>query len=66
MKGDVEELLSAFQQQSLYFDQQTPEYFHPAAQRAWRWMARPWRASDSYILSLKRSASCDRMFILRR
>jgi phenylalanyl-tRNA synthetase beta chain len=29
MKGDVEELLSAFQQQSLYFDQQTPEYFHP-------------------------------------
>ncbi len=29
MKGDIEELLSAFQHQSLYFDAQTPEYFHP-------------------------------------
>lgn len=29
MKGDVEELLAAFQHESLYFDAQTPEYFHP-------------------------------------
>jgi phenylalanyl-tRNA synthetase beta chain len=29
MKGDVEELLAAFQHSSLYFDGQTPEYFHP-------------------------------------
>ena len=29
MKGDVEELLTAFQHSSLYFDGQTPEYFHP-------------------------------------
>ncbi len=29
MKGDVEELLAAFQHNSLYFDTQTPEYFHP-------------------------------------
>ena len=29
MKGDVEELLAAFQHSSLYFDAQTPEYFHP-------------------------------------
>jgi len=30
MKGDVEELLSAFAHTSLSFDAQTPEYFHPA------------------------------------
>lgn len=29
MKGDIEELLAAFQHGSLYFDDQTPEYFHP-------------------------------------
>jgi len=29
MKGDVEELLSAFAHASLSFDAQTPEYFHP-------------------------------------
>ena len=29
MKGDIEELLAAFQHRSLYFDAQTPEYFHP-------------------------------------
>jgi phenylalanyl-tRNA synthetase beta chain len=29
MKGDVEELLAAFQHRSLYFDAQTPEYLHP-------------------------------------
>ncbi len=29
MKGDIEELLGAFQHSSLYFDAQTPEYFHP-------------------------------------
>ncbi len=29
MKGDLEELLAAFQHSSLYFDAQTPEYFHP-------------------------------------
>ncbi len=29
MKGDVEELLAAFQHSSLYFDAQTPEYLHP-------------------------------------
>jgi phenylalanyl-tRNA synthetase beta chain len=29
MKGDVEELLAAFAHNSLYFDTQTPEYFHP-------------------------------------
>jgi phenylalanyl-tRNA synthetase beta chain len=30
MKGDIEQMLSAFQHQSLYFDSQTPPYFHPA------------------------------------
>jgi phenylalanyl-tRNA synthetase beta chain len=29
MKGDVEQLLAAFQHSSLYFNNQTPEYFHP-------------------------------------
>jgi phenylalanyl-tRNA synthetase beta chain len=29
MKGDMEELLGAFQHENLYFDKQTPEYFHP-------------------------------------
>ncbi len=29
MKGDVEQLLAAFQHTSLYFDDKTPEYFHP-------------------------------------
>ena len=29
MKGDVEELLAGFAHNSLYFDTQTPEYFHP-------------------------------------
>ena len=29
MKGDIEELLSAFQHQGLYFDTMTPPYFHP-------------------------------------
>jgi len=29
MKGDVEQLLVAFQHSSLYFDGQTQEYFHP-------------------------------------
>jgi phenylalanyl-tRNA synthetase beta chain len=29
IKGDVEELLAAFQHSSLYIDAQTPEYFHP-------------------------------------
>ena len=29
MKGDVEELLAAFQHRTLSFDNQTPEYFHP-------------------------------------
>lgn len=29
MKGDIEELLEAFQHRSLYFDTFTPEYFHP-------------------------------------
>jgi phenylalanyl-tRNA synthetase beta chain len=30
MKGDVEELLSAFAHTTLSFDAQTPEYFHPS------------------------------------
>jgi len=29
MKGDVEQLLSAFQHDRLYFDDKTPEYYHP-------------------------------------
>ncbi len=29
MKGDMEELLAAFQHSSLYFDAETPKYFHP-------------------------------------
>ncbi len=29
MKGDVEQLLSAFQHDKLYFDDKTPKYFHP-------------------------------------
>ncbi len=29
MKGDIEELLAAFQHQGLYFDTMTPPYFHP-------------------------------------
>ena len=29
MKGDIEELLAAFQHSSLCFDNQTPEYLHP-------------------------------------
>ena len=29
MKGDIEELLAAFQHRTLYFDALTPEYFHP-------------------------------------
>jgi phenylalanyl-tRNA synthetase beta chain len=29
MKGDVEQLLGAFQHNKLYFDDKTPEYFHP-------------------------------------
>jgi phenylalanyl-tRNA synthetase beta chain len=29
MKGDIEELLAAFQHQDLYFDTMTPPYFHP-------------------------------------
>ena len=29
VKGDVEELLGAFQHSKLYFDDKTPEYFHP-------------------------------------
>ncbi|MGC2109460.1 MAG: phenylalanine--tRNA ligase subunit beta [Candidatus Korobacteraceae bacterium] len=29
MKGDIEELLSAFQHQSLHFDAVVPSYFHP-------------------------------------
>jgi phenylalanyl-tRNA synthetase beta chain len=29
MKGEVEELLAAFQHDSLYFDALVPEYFHP-------------------------------------
>jgi len=29
MKGDIEELLGAFEHQSLYFDPMAPEYFHP-------------------------------------
>jgi phenylalanyl-tRNA synthetase beta chain len=29
LKGDVEQLLAAFQHSSLYFDDKTPAYFHP-------------------------------------
>jgi phenylalanyl-tRNA synthetase beta chain len=29
MKGDIEELLAAFEHQELHFDDQTPPYFHP-------------------------------------
>jgi phenylalanyl-tRNA synthetase beta chain len=29
MKGDIEELLAAFEHRTLNFDAQTPEYFHP-------------------------------------
>jgi phenylalanyl-tRNA synthetase beta chain len=29
MKGDIEELLAAFQHETLYFDSLVPEYFHP-------------------------------------
>ena len=29
MKGDVEQLLGAFQHSKLYFDDKTPDYFHP-------------------------------------
>ena len=29
MKGDIEELLAAFEHQSLHFDAETPAYFHP-------------------------------------
>jgi len=29
MKGDIEQLLAAFAYTSLYFDNQTPQYFHP-------------------------------------
>ena len=29
MKGEIEELLAAFQHQALHFDNQTPPYFHP-------------------------------------
>ncbi|MFZ0913149.1 MAG: phenylalanine--tRNA ligase subunit beta [Candidatus Korobacteraceae bacterium] len=29
MKGDIEELLAAFEHQKLHFDDQTPPYFHP-------------------------------------
>src|SRR5271157_6153227 len=29
IKGDIEQLLSAFQHNKLYFDDKTPEYFHP-------------------------------------
>ncbi len=29
IKGDIEELLAAFQHRTLYFDALTPEYFHP-------------------------------------
>jgi phenylalanyl-tRNA synthetase beta chain len=29
MKGDIEDLLAAFQHQGLYFDAMTPPYFHP-------------------------------------
>jgi phenylalanyl-tRNA synthetase beta chain len=29
IKGDVEQLLAAFQHKSLYFDDKTPAYFHP-------------------------------------
>ncbi len=29
MKGDVEELLAAFEHQKLHFDDQAPQYFHP-------------------------------------
>ena len=29
LKGDVEQLLSAFQHSKLYFDDKTPAYFHP-------------------------------------
>jgi len=29
IKGDVEQLLAAFEHKSLYFDDKTPEYYHP-------------------------------------
>jgi phenylalanyl-tRNA synthetase beta chain len=29
LKGDIEQLLSAFQHNKLYFDDKTPDYFHP-------------------------------------
>ena len=29
LKGDIEQLLAAFQHSKLYFDDKTPEYFHP-------------------------------------
>jgi phenylalanyl-tRNA synthetase beta chain len=29
LKGDIEQLLKAFQHNKLYFDDKTPEYFHP-------------------------------------
>ncbi len=29
LKGDIEQLLSAFQYDKLYFDDKTPDYFHP-------------------------------------
>ncbi len=29
LKGDIEQLLSGFQHDKLYFDDKTPEYFHP-------------------------------------
>ena len=29
LKGDIEQLLTAFQHNKLYFDDKTPEYFHP-------------------------------------
>ena len=29
VKGDIEQLLAAFQHDKLYFDDKTPEYFHP-------------------------------------
>ena len=65
MKGDVEELLAAFEHLKLQFDDQTPPYFHPGRSARARHGRRDRRAtSGSCILTWQPPASCARRFTL--
>ena len=66
LKGDVEQLLVAFQHSKLYFDDKTPEYFHPGRSARAVLDGETVARFGQLHPGLRRRASCGRTFSLRK